>query len=229
VVGRFLSTKSEIEISDPYQPPPAPRSYETFKRAIDVIVAAIILVVFSPLWLLIGAAIRLSSEGPALFRRVMVGRGGRSFTYFKFRTMREGDDAHHREWLHAFVTRDAPYTGADFKVRDDPRVTRIGAILRRLSLDEVPQLLNVLRGEMSVVGPRPPIPFEFDLYDDRAKRRLAVKPGITGLYQITARSSVPFSAMLQIDLDYIERRSLGFDLSIMLRTPLVMLSGRGAG
>jgi lipopolysaccharide/colanic/teichoic acid biosynthesis glycosyltransferase len=82
---------------------------------------------------------------------------------------------------------------------------------------------------MSVVGPRPPIPFEFDLYDDRAKRRLAVKPGITGLYQITARSSVPFSAMLQIDLDYIERRSLGFDLSIMLRTPLVMLSGRGAG
>jgi lipopolysaccharide/colanic/teichoic acid biosynthesis glycosyltransferase len=159
----------------------------------------------------------------------MVGQAGRRFTYFKFRTMREGDDSHHREWLHAFVTRDAPYAGGDFKVRDDPRVTRIGAVLRRLSLDEVPQLINVIRGEMSVVGPRPPIPYEFDLYDEATKRRLAVKPGITGLHQVTGRSRVPFSTMLQIDLDYIERRSIPLDLSIMVRTPLVMLSGQGAG
>jgi lipopolysaccharide/colanic/teichoic acid biosynthesis glycosyltransferase len=224
-----LRTQDQNEITDPYQPPPAPPSYEALKRALDLSIAAFILVLLSPLWLLIAAAIRLSSEGPALFRRGMVGRGGRPFTYFKFRTMREGDDSHHREWLHAFVTRDAPYAGADFKVRDDPRVTGIGALLRRLSLDEVPQLLNVLRGEMSVVGPRPPIPYEFSLYDDRAKQRLAVKPGITGLYQITARSSVPFSTMLQIDLDYIARRSLGLDLSIILRTPVAMLNGRGAG
>jgi lipopolysaccharide/colanic/teichoic acid biosynthesis glycosyltransferase len=224
-----LRALSEIKISDPYQAPPALPSYDAFKRALDVVLAALVLVVFSPVWLVIAAAIRFSSPGPALFRREMVGQGGRRFTYFKFRTMREGDDSHHREWLHAFVTRDAPYADGDFKVRDDPRVTGIGAVLRRLSLDEVPQLINVLRGEMSVVGPRPPIPYEFDLYDEATKRRLAVKPGITGLHQVTGRSSVPFSTMLQIDLEYIERRSIPLDLSIMLRTPVVMLSGRGAG
>jgi lipopolysaccharide/colanic/teichoic acid biosynthesis glycosyltransferase len=224
-----LRALSEIKIRDPYQAPPAPPSYDAFKRALDVVLAALVLVVFSPVWLVIAAAIRFSSPGPALFRREMVGQGGRRFTYFKFRTMREGDDSHHREWLHAFVTRDAPYADGDFKVRDDPRVTGTGAVLRRLSLDEVPQLINVLRGEMSVVGPRPPIPYEFDLYDEATKRRLAVKPGITGLHQVTGRSSVPFSTMLQIDLEYIERRSIPLDLSIMLRTPVVMLSGRGAG
>lgn len=219
----------EKELSNPYQPPAAQPWYDTVKRLLDLAVAAFILVVLSPAWLVIGGTVLLSSRGPAIFRRTMIGKGGRPFTYFKFRTMLEGDDSHHREWLRAFVTNDAPYDGGDFKVRDDPRVTKIGALLRRLSLDEVPQFINVLRGEMSVVGPRPPIPFEFDLYDDRAKRRLAVKPGITGLHQVTARSSVPFSTMLQIDLDYIERRSLQLDLSIMLRTPIVMLSGRGAG
>jgi lipopolysaccharide/colanic/teichoic acid biosynthesis glycosyltransferase len=224
-----LRALSEIKIRDPYQAPPAPPSYDAVKRALDVVLAALVLVVFSPVWLVIAAAIRFSSPGPALFRREMVGQGGRRFTYFKFRTMREGDDSHHREWLHAFVTRDAPYADGDFKVRDDPRVTGTGAVLRRLSLDEVPQLINVLRGEMSVVGPRPPIPYEFDLYDEATKRRLAVKPGITGLHQVTGRSSVPFSTMLQIDLEYIERRSIPLDLSIMLRTPVVMLSGRGAG
>lgn len=221
--------RGEQDLSGLYEPPAAHPTYDTVKRMLDLVLAVFILVVLSPAWIGIGAAIRLSSIGPALFRRTMIGKGGRPFTYFKFRTMLEGDDSHHREWLRAFVTRDAPYAGGDFKVRDDPRVTKIGALLRRLSLDEVPQLINVLRGEMSVVGPRPPIPFEFELYDDRAKRRLAVKPGITGLHQVTARSNVPFSTMLQIDLDYIERRSLQLDLSIMLRTPLVMLSGRGAG
>jgi lipopolysaccharide/colanic/teichoic acid biosynthesis glycosyltransferase len=224
-----LSKHAELELSDPYQPPPAPRSYDTLKRALDLVLAASILIVFSPAWLVIAAAIRLTSMGPVLFRRKMIGKGGRPFTYFKFRTMLEGDDTHHREWLRAFVTKDAPYADGDFKVRNDPRVTGIGAVLRRLSLDEVPQFINVLRGEMSVVGPRPPIPFEFDLYDDHTKRRLAVKPGITGLHQVTGRSSVPFSTMVQIDLDYIERRSIPLDVSIILRTPLVMLSGRGAG
>ena len=143
--------------------------------------------------------------------------------------MREGDDSHHREWLKDFVTRDSAYVGGEFKVRDDPRVTRLGRFLRRTSLDEVPQLINVLKGDMSVVGPRPPIEYEYDLYDERAKRRLAVKPGITGLYQITARSSVPFSKMLELDLEYIQKRSLWLDFSIMLRTPLAMITGRGAG
>jgi lipopolysaccharide/colanic/teichoic acid biosynthesis glycosyltransferase len=143
--------------------------------------------------------------------------------------MKEGDDTHHREWLRQFVVHDSAYAGGDYKVRNDPRVTAVGTFLRRTSLDEVPQLLNVLRGEMSLVGPRPPIEFEYDLYDEGAKRRLAVKPGITGLYQVSARSRVPFSEMLRLDLEYIERRSIWLDLQIVLRTPLVMISGRGAG
>jgi lipopolysaccharide/colanic/teichoic acid biosynthesis glycosyltransferase len=143
--------------------------------------------------------------------------------------MREGDDSHHREWLKAFVERDSPYSGGEFKVRDDPRITWLGILLRRTSLDEVPQLINVLKGDMSIVGPRPPIEFEYELYDERAKRRLAVKPGITGLYQVTARSRVPFSKMLELDLEYIRTRSLWLDLSIILRTPLAMITARGAG
>lgn len=179
--------------------------------------------------MVISVAIRLSSSGPALFRRTVVGRGGQRFTYYKFRTMVAGDDSHHREWLKNFVTRDEPYRGGRFKVWDDPRITGIGRLLRRTSLDEVPQLINVLRGEMSIVGPRPPIEYEYELYDDRAKHRLAIRPGITGLYQVTARSKVPFSGMLAYDLEYIERRSLRLDLSIMARTLKVMVMGSGAG
>jgi lipopolysaccharide/colanic/teichoic acid biosynthesis glycosyltransferase len=196
---------------------------------LDLVLASAVLVVLSPLWLIIAAAIRLSSPGPALFAGTVLGRDGRPFTYYKFRTMRAGDDSHHRGWLREFVMHDVPYNGADFKVRDDPRVTPLGHLLRKLSIDEVPQLLNVLQGEMSVVGPRPPIPAEFELYDDNTMRRLAVKPGITGLYQVTARSRVPFSKMVEIDLDYIARRSTWLDLGIMLRTLPAMLSGRGAG
>jgi lipopolysaccharide/colanic/teichoic acid biosynthesis glycosyltransferase len=203
--------------------------YELVKRLIDLITSATILVLLSPVWIVIAVAIRATSPGPALFERTVVGQASRKFTYYKFRTMRQGDDSHHREWLKDFVTRDRAYAGGEFKVRDDPRVTRLGRLLRRTSLDEVPQLINVLKGEMSVVGPRPPIEYEYELYDERAKRRLAVKPGITGLYQITARSKVPFSKMLELDLEYIQKRSLWLDLSIMFRTPLAMIHGRGAG
>ena len=203
--------------------------YETYKRWLDITVAAGVIGVFSPVWVLVAAAIRLTSSGPVLFRRTVVGQNGHRFTYYKFRTMVEGDDSHHRMWLKEFVTRDAPYSTGDFKVRDDPRVTPIGTFLRRTSLDEVPQLINVLKGEMSIVGPRPPIEYEYELYDDNAKRRLAVKPGITGLYQVEARSRVPFSRMLALDLEYIERRSLRLDLTIMARTFKVMIIGTGAG
>jgi lipopolysaccharide/colanic/teichoic acid biosynthesis glycosyltransferase len=205
------------------------RTYELVKRLIDVVASAAILVLLSPAWILIAIAIRLTSPGPALFKRTVVGQAGRKFTYYKFRTMREGDDTHHREWIKEFVMRDSAYAGGEFKVRDDPRVTRLGKLLRRTSLDEVPQLINVLKGDMSVVGPRPPIEYEYELYDERAKQRLAVKPGITGLYQVTARSRVPFSKMLELDLEYIQKRSLWLDLSIMVRTPLAMIVGRGAG
>jgi lipopolysaccharide/colanic/teichoic acid biosynthesis glycosyltransferase len=203
--------------------------YETIKRALDVVIALVVLVVFSPIWLLIALLVKVTSPGPAFFRNTMVGRGGRRFRYHKFRTMVAGDDSHHREWLKEFVTKDAPYKEGRFKVDADPRRTGIGKFLRRTSLDEIPQLIDVLKGDMSVVGPRPPILYEFEVYDDRARGRLAVRPGITGLYQITARSAVPFSQMLTIDLDYISRRSLWLDLTIIVRTPWVMLTGKGAG
>ncbi len=205
------------------------RAYVITKRTIDLAIGVLMLILLSPLWIVTALIIRSTSDGPALFTRAVIGKDGRRFTYFKFRTMRQGDDSHHREWLKEFVTRDSAYTGNDFKVRNDPRVTAIGRFLRRTSLDEVPQLINVLKGDMSIVGPRPPIAYEYELYDERAKRRLAVKPGITGLYQVTARSRVPFSRMLELDLEYIQKRSLWLDLSIMFRTPFAMITGRGAG
>jgi lipopolysaccharide/colanic/teichoic acid biosynthesis glycosyltransferase len=204
------------------------RAYAAASRLLDIAVATAVLVLLSPLWLAIAVLIRATSPGPALFRRTVVGKDGRPFTYYKFRSMVAGDDSHHREWLREFVTSDAAYRDGRFKVVGDPRITPVGRVLRRLSLDEVPQLINVLRGDMSIVGPRPPIAEEYALYDDRCRRRLAVRPGITGLYQITARSRVPFSQMLAIDLDYIERRSIRLDVAIMLRTIAVMVSGRGA-
>jgi lipopolysaccharide/colanic/teichoic acid biosynthesis glycosyltransferase len=145
----------------------------------------------------------------------------------------EASDAVHLQWLRDYVTADQPFRVAGgrpvYKVFDDPRVTTLGAWLRRTSLDEIPQFFNVFRGDMSVVGPRPPIPEEFNLYDDAAKARLSVRPGITGLYQVRARGTVPFSEVIRIDLDYIKRRSMSLDLQIMSLTPLIMLTGRGSG
>jgi lipopolysaccharide/colanic/teichoic acid biosynthesis glycosyltransferase len=200
----------------------------------DLVVAAGTLTALSPVWLVIGAAIRLTSPGPALYRAPVVGKDGQVFTYYKFRTMVAGDDSGHRRWLEEFVRSDQPsFLDTEgkpvYKAVNDPRVTPLGRILRRLSIDEVPQMINVLRGEMSLVGPRPPLPAEFEHYEPGARQRLAVKPGITGLYQVTARSRVPFSGMLRIDLDYIRRRSAWLDLWIMARTAWAMVRGRGAG
>lgn len=212
-------------------PAAAHRGYEATKRVLDLIIASAVLGLGCPVWLAIAATIRLSSPGPALFTRPVAGKDGHIFTYYKFRTMRAGDDSHHREWLRRFVLEDLPYEQTDgrpvYKAIDDPRVTGMGRFLRRFSLDEVPQLINVLRGEMSVVGPRPPILAEYELYDAKAKLRLAVKPGLTGLYQVTARSVVPFSGMWALDCEYIRARSLWLDISIMLRTARVMLLGSG--
>jgi lipopolysaccharide/colanic/teichoic acid biosynthesis glycosyltransferase len=209
----------------------APRKepYEIIKRILDVVIALVALVLFSPVWVVIALLVKATSPGPVFFRNTMVGRGGHLFRYHKFRTMVAGDDSHHREWLREFVTKDAPYKGGRFKVDADPRRTPVGKFLRRTSLDEIPQLIDVLMGDMSVVGPRPPVLYEFEVYDEHARSRLAVRPGITGLYQVTARSTVPFSQMLAIDLDYIERRSLWLDLKIIVSTPWVMLTGKGAG
>jgi len=219
-------------MSEPW-PPPAHPGYDLSKRAIDLLISSLVLVIGAPVWAALAALIRATSPGPALHKGQVAGHNGRIFTYYKFRSMRPGDDSHHREWLRAFVMADSPYaTGAGgtavYKVVDDPRITRVGHWIRRFSIDEVPQLINVLRGEMSIVGPRPPLVAEVEHYDERSYQRLAVLPGITGLYQVTARSQVPFSEMLAIDCDYIRRRSLALDLWIMARTVGVMLGGRGA-
>ncbi len=213
----------------------APAGYAAAKRWLDIIMCGAVLVIGLPLWLAIGLLIKLTSPGPVFYRGTVVGKGGEAFRYFKFRTMvAGGDNTAHKQWLEEFVKSDAAFAADEsgkpvFKVVNDPRVTKIGRWLRKLSLDEVPQMLNVLDGEMSLVGPRPPVPYEYEHYDDVAKQRLAVTPGITGLYQVTARSQVGFSGMLAIDLDYIRRRSIWRDLWIMVKTPVVMLTGKGAG
>ena len=223
----------DLNGTGPYAFEPRP-VYDAVKRATDVFLAALALTLGAPAWLAIGLAIRLSSPGPAIFHRIAIGRHGKPFRIYKFRTMRhEAPDAVHLDWLRDYVIADQPFRVAGgrpvYKVLDDPRVTPLGVWLRRTSLDEVPQFLNILKGDMSLVGPRPPIPQEFDLYDELAKRRLSVRPGITGLYQVTARGTAPFSEVIKIDLDYIMRRSMLLDLRIMSLTPLIMLTGRGSG
>ena len=204
-----------------------------WKRPLDVILAILLVAASLPLWLVIAAAIKLTSRGPVLYVQEAVGRGGRPFRFYKFRTMRtDADNFRHRQYIARFVRSEAGGTpgklDGPFKMQDDDRVTAVGRLLRRTSLDELPQLLNVLRGDMSLVGPRPSLPYEYELYDDATRARLAVRPGITGLYQVTARSRVTFRQMVEIDLDYIHRRSLWLDLGILLRTVPAALAGKGA-
>ncbi len=215
---------------------PARPLYDRASRWLNCAIAGGVLLVLSPLWLAIAAAIKLTSPGPVFFTRTVVGRHGRSFVYYKFRTMQHrNDDSAHRAFLERYVTENKPYrverdpiTGVErpiFKVVQDPRITAVGRLLRRWSLDEAPQLLNVLRGEMSLVGPRPPIEFEYQLYDEATKARLAVLPGLTGLAQVRGRGHLSFAEMVALDLEYIRRQSLLLDLKIMAATARVLFRG----
>jgi exopolysaccharide biosynthesis polyprenyl glycosylphosphotransferase len=205
------------------------------KRAFDIMISALALITVSPIWLLISLFIKLDSKGKILFRQERVGMDGRKFLCYKFRTMRsDADENLHREAYRKNIegaheanagNDDKPVFG---KVKDDPRVTKIGKFLRRTSLDELPQFLNVLRGEMSVVGARPPIPYEVEEYDLKHRRRLDMKPGITGLWQVSGRNRLTFEEMVQIDLFYIENWSLWLDLKIILLTLPAVLRGDGA-
>ncbi len=206
--------------------------YEWGKPIFDRIVALLALIALSPVLLAIALAVRLDSPGPIIYRQKRVGQGGRVFTMYKFRTMVDGaeDTPHRAAFERFFRARSLDETGArTFKLEGDPRVTRVGRLLRATSLDELPQLLNVLGGTMSLVGPRPPIPYETELYEPRHWRRLDVRPGITGPWQATARSQVPFEDMVAMDLDYIVRRSFLLDLKILLLTVGVVLTRKGAG
>jgi exopolysaccharide biosynthesis polyprenyl glycosylphosphotransferase len=208
----------------------------TIKRAVDITGSALALIILAPILLAIALAIRLSSPGPILFRQERLGRHGTRFTLFKFRSMYARSDATpHIEFIKRFIAgkgdaqTGAAADGAVYKLTQDPRVTPVGQLLRKTSLDELPQLFNVLTGEMSLVGPRPPIPYELDAYDLWHRRRLLeAKPGITGLWQVTGRSRLRFDDMVRLDLRYAKSWSLWLDLKILLRTVRVVLSGAGA-
>jgi exopolysaccharide biosynthesis polyprenyl glycosylphosphotransferase len=193
------------------------------KRTIDLSLGTLSLIVAAPFMLIISIAIQFDSPGPAIFAQQRVGRGGKRFTVYKFRTMRVGAEEE-VDKLRALNEADGPL----FKIKNDPRNTRLGRLLRRTSLDELPQLLNVLSGEMSIVGPRPAIPAEVELYQEWHKRRLEVPPGITGLWQVSGRSELTFDEMVMLDIYYIENWTPWMDIWIMLKTVPTVLFARGA-
>jgi len=203
------------------------------KRTFDLVVAALTIVLLFPIWLLIAILIKLDSTGPVFYTQERVGMDGRLFLLYKFRTMKAGADPElHREYQKAFIAgRAEANVGNDskptYKLLADPRITKVGKLLRRSSLDEVPQLLNVLLGDMSIVGPRPPIPYEVEAYELWHRKRLDMKPGLTGLWQVSGRNRLPFEEMVRLDLFYIENWSLLLDLKIILRTGFVMIGGQG--
>jgi exopolysaccharide biosynthesis polyprenyl glycosylphosphotransferase len=205
------------------------------KRAIDIVGSSFALLVLSPVFIVIAVGIKLTSPGPILFKQPRLGRYGARFTFLKFRSMCVKSDAKiHRDYVRQLISakddarvQDGP--GGVYKIKNDPRVTRIGKFLRKTSLDELPQFLNVLKGEMSLVGPRPPIPYEIESYDIWHRRRfLETKPGITGLWQVEGRSRVNFDEMVRLDLKYARIWSPWLDIKILLRTPKAVLRGDGA-
>jgi lipopolysaccharide/colanic/teichoic acid biosynthesis glycosyltransferase len=205
------------------------------KRAIDVIGGLILSLICLPFCALIAIAIKATSKGPILFRQMRVGQHGRQFVFLKFRSMyADNDHSVHREYVTKLINNETPAGSARkpdtvYKLTGDKRITPIGRFLRRTSLDELPQFLNVLRGDMSLVGPRPPIPYELAAYQTWHRRRLLeVKPGVTGLWQVTGRSTVDFDAMVRLDLKYAIAWSPWLDIKILLRTPLAVIRGSGA-
>ena len=198
----------------------------------DIVGSAIALLLFSPLFLIIAAAIKATSAGPVFFRQERVGLNGKSFLFLKFRTMTANNDPlKHKEYIKKFINQQnssATEPGV-FKLTNDSRITTVGHFLRKTSLDELPQLINVLKGDMSLVGPRPPIPYECDLYDIWHRRRLlSARPGITGLWQVMGRSRTTFDEMVRLDLKYLREWNLLLDLKILLMTPKAVISGSGA-
>jgi exopolysaccharide biosynthesis polyprenyl glycosylphosphotransferase len=193
------------------------------KEVFDRIVSLVLLVLLSPVLLVLAIVVRSSSRGPVLFRQVRVGRDGREFTMYKFRTMVDEADQRQHEVAHLDEA-----DGVLFKIRADPRVTRAGSALRRHSLDELPQLWNVLRGQMSIVGPRPPLPSEVQHYGSDAQRRLLVKPGMSGLWQVSGRSELSWEESIRLDLYYVENWSPALDAQILWRTIGAVVRGRGA-
>lgn len=207
--------------------------YARLKRLLDVVITLLLLPLLSIVMLAVVVAIRLDSKGKILFRQKRVGMNGEEFVVLKFRSMYENcDDSVHREAVEKYLANKAlidsdSSSEFQYKLTDDPRITRVGKFIRKTSLDELPQFWNVLRGEMSLVGPRPPLRYEVDRYSPRDKLRLCGKPGLTGIWQVYARSQVPFSEMVEMDIAYLQQQSLWLDLKLIVLTVPVMVLARG--
>jgi exopolysaccharide biosynthesis polyprenyl glycosylphosphotransferase len=213
----------------------ARKLFHIVKRIMDILGSALALVLFLPVFLLIAVAIKSTSKGPIFFRQRRIGQNGKSFVFLKFRSMYVNNDAGvHKEYVQQLIAGKAskhPSSSSGegvYKLTKDSRITRVGALLRKTSMDELPQFINVLKGEMSLVGPRPPIPYEVEAYDLWHHRRLLEKPGITGLWQVSGRSRVTFDEMVRLDLRYARSWSPWEDIKILLRTPRAILIGDGA-
>jgi lipopolysaccharide/colanic/teichoic acid biosynthesis glycosyltransferase len=209
------------------------RAAAALRRSLDLILATILLVLVAPLLFVIWIAIRVDSPGPAIYRQRRLGRDMGPFVVNKFRTMRpDADPAPHREYVQELIASSGAHarTGGKnlYKLAVDNRVTRVGRVLRRFSLDELPQLWNVVRGEMSLIGPRPVIPYEAEQYPSWYRERFAVKPGLSGLWQVSGRNEMTYEEMVRLDIEYVRRRDLWLDLMILARTVWVVVRARGA-
>ena len=205
--------------------------YLLYKRILDIVLTLLLLPLLLPVSLVIAVLIRLDSEGPVLFKQKRVGCNGVEFYVYKFRSMYvNADEATHRQAVKLYMnglTLGNGASGNTHKLVDDPRVTRAGRVIRKFSIDELPQFINVLRGEMSLVGPRPPLPYEVEEYSTHDRLRLCGKPGLTGLWQVYGRSRVPFAEMVELDINYLQSQSIWQDLKLIVLTVPVMVSGRG--
>ncbi len=221
---RLVATGASAAPVLPFETPAPEGLYQRFgKRMLDVLGACFALVIFAPVMALLALLIRLESRGPVIYRSTRIGRGGRAFTFYKLRSMVKDADRRRHTIAHMNEA-----DGPVFKIARDPRITRIGRFMRSTSLDELPQFYNVLIGDMSLVGPRPPIPEEVSQYEPWQLRRLDVRPGITCLWQISGRSRIGFQEWMRLDLEYIRHRSFKLDLKILLRTIPAVLSREGA-
>lgn len=203
----------------------------SMKRVVDVVGSLVLILLFSPIFIIVSILVKFTSRGPVLFSQTRIGKGGKEFTFYKFRSMRVGNDnSVHKEYVKKLIQGGPDNgglgNGGVFKIKNDPRVTLVGRFIRKTSLDELPQFFNVLIGDMSLVGPRPPIPYELENYRVWHKRRvLEAKPGITGFWQVSGRSSTTFDTMVRMDLQYIQQRTLLGDIKLIMQTPLALFKG----
>ena len=217
----------------------SPRKYgkgRMIKRFFDIVLSLVFLIILSPIILLITIIIKMDSVGPVFYKQTRIGENGKLFEMIKFRSMRTGAPQNdHKEYMTRLIQENvnpANFIGVNngsLKRSVDPRITPFGAFIRRFSLDELPQFYNVAIGDMSLVGPRPPLPYEVEVYEEWHMRRLEALPGITGLWQVTARNQVSFDEMVCLDIEYIDNYSIWMDLKIILQTPWAIVNGHGAG